>query len=260
MKSFVKNNKGILFIVIFSLLFLVFMPREVVYINEYDTLLNGQELNIIEIDDSELVNSYLEEHITNIEYICNIFGINKDIVINNIKDNYTSVDLYNIDDFDKFLVDYLLELEDIDKTLFNNDLVPSSSSKEYIVALIKYFSNMYNVDFTIAASIAEVESSYTASYMLYCNNIYGGIYNGRLIRYKNIEYGVLKYIKLLSDGYFNKGLDTITEIGAVYNPVVENGVRYAKPVWVNNVSNALERYMEHDDVTINDLVNLRNVM
>ena len=66
---------------------------------------------------------------------------------------------------------------------------------------------------------------------------------GGLIKYKNIEYGILSYIKLLSDGYFGKGLTTVEDIGRVYNPTInENGVKIAKPSWVSKVNNALSEF------------------
>ena len=89
--------------------------------------------------------------------------------------------------------------------------------------------------------------------MLNNNNIFGGMANGRLISYKSIEYGTLMYIKLLSEGYFGKGLNTVELIGIIYNPMFnENGVKVAKPTWVNNVKRAMEKYSvkEKLDVTV----------
>ena len=63
------------------------------------------------------------------------------------------------------------------------------------------------------------------------------------------------YIKLLSEGYFGKGLNTVELIGIIYNPMFnENGVKVAKPTWVNNVKRAMEKYSvkEKLDVTVFD--------
>ena len=117
-----------------------------------------------------------------------------------------------------------------------------------MLALLMYFSNIYdNVDFSIAAAIAEIESGYRSSSMLKKNNIFGGMSKGSLIRYKNIEYGILRYVKLLSSGYFGKGLTTVEAIGRVYNPTFnENGEKIAKPSWVANVTKAINNYSDMD--------------
>lgn len=96
--------------------------------------------------------------------------------------------------------------------------------------------------------------------MLNKNNIFGGMYNGNLIGYKNIEYGTLKFIKLLSEGYFGKGLVTVEDIGRVYNPMInESGVKTAKPAWVYNVTLAMEDFIEVEAVDTTLLLSLKNV-
>ena len=154
----------------------------------------------------------------------------------------------------------MFELETRDKTLFNNVRTHGNKDKDYIVKLVKYFSSIYtNVEFTIAAGIANVESGYTSKYMLNKNNIFGGMYNGNLIGYKNIEYGTLQYIKLLSEGYFGKGLTTVEDIGKIYNPMFnESGVKIAKPTWVYNVKLSMENFSDIEDVDTTILNNLKN--
>ena len=70
---------------------------------------------------------------------------------------------------------------------------------------------------------------------------------GKLISYKTIEYGVLKYIKLLSESYFGLGLNTVETIGKKYNPVYENGVKKANPTWVKNVNAVMDKYQNYTD-------------
>ena len=164
-----------------------------------------------------------------------------------------------MDSFDKIVLDYLLTLEESEKELFNNKRISNQMDKDYIVKTLKYFSDMYaNVDFGIAAGIANVESGYTSKYMLSKNNIFGGMYNGGLISYKTIEYGVLKYVILLSEGYFGKGLVTIEDIGRVYNPTFESGIKIAKPAWVYNVTKSMELFADIQEVDTTDLINLKN--
>ena len=138
--------------------------------------------------------------------------------------------------------------------MFGKNKVYCTKDSGYIINLINYYTDIYdNVDYSIATAIGEIESGFTSRYMLNNNNIFGGMANGRLISYKSIEYGTLMYIKMLSEGYFGKGLNTVELIGIVYNPMFnENGIKVAKPTWVNNVKRAMQKYSvkEKLDVTI----------
>ena len=92
--------------------------------------------------------------------------------------------------------------------------------------------------------------------MLANNNIYGGMtYKQTLIKYKNIEYGVLSYIRLLSKNYFGKGLTTLESIGRVYNPTFDaNGNKVANPYWLNLVNKTKLYYTDTaPEVTIEQL-------
>lgn len=197
-----------------------------------------------ELTEEEILDILLEEKNQVIDFYAKTFQINKDTLTLILRAKYQELNLLNTDNFDYVVIEYLLELEKSNKELFSNKIIPCQDSKEYMVALIKYFTNIYNnVDFNIAAAIAQIESNYSAPGMLNKNNIFGGMYNGNLIKYKNIEYGILKYIKLLNDGYFNKGLTTVESIGRVYNPTFnENGIKVAKQSWVNSVTKELENF------------------
>ena len=214
-----------------------------------------------ELSDEEKLTILLEDNKNNIDFYSNTFQISSEILTNKIKENYLNLNLLDSENnFDRILLDYLLILESDEKELFDRTKMPCNYSKEYIVALINYFSNLYdNVDYSIAAGIAQVESGFTAQYMLYNNNVFGGMAGGRLISYRNIEYGILNYIKLLSEGYFSKGLNTIESIGSVYNPTYnESGVKVAKPSWVNNVTKASLEYLNREYVDINVLNSLKS--
>ena len=169
---------------------------------------------------------------------------------------------YNRPYLNRFIVNgHFYERNDIilafaQKVSFDDD------SKEYIIALLIYFSNIYdNVDFSIAAAIAQIESGYTVQSMLNKNNVFGGMSGGGLIKYKNIEYGILSYVKLLSDGYFGKGLTTVEDIGRVYNPTYnENGVKIAKPSWVSKVNNAIDEFINmENDISIAEVLALKAI-
>ena len=69
----------------------------------------------------------------------------------------------------------------------------------------------------------------------YCNQ------NG-LITYKNIEYGVMQYIKKMSEQYYDRGLNTVETIGYVFCPKNVNGVKTVSSHWVNLVNKALAVY------------------
>lgn len=93
--------------------------------------------------------------------------------------------------------------------------------------------------------------------MLSVNNVFGGMYNGRLIRYHNIEYGVYRYIKLLNNNYFGKGLTTFETIGRYYCPVTIDGIKQTNPHWLSLVNNITHKYIEHNINTIEDVISLK---
>lgn len=204
------------------------------------------------ITEEQKLELYLNEYEAEIKFFAKTFGISEETLLNKLSNDYITLNLLNTDEnIGKVLINYLFNLESSESNLFVNTITPCNESKEYILSLINYFSNLYgNVDFEIAAAIAEVESGFSAPSMLNKNNVFGGVASGRLISYKNIEYGILRYIKLLSEGYFAKGLTTVETIGRVYNPTYnEQGVKIAKPTWVNHVNNAMSNYQEILDIT-----------
>ena len=191
----------------------------------------------------------LESYSDQIKFYAKVFAIDEDVLYHKLQENYDTLNIEANQAIDQTIIDYLFNLEKEDKTLFNNKLVPGNGvDKKYILSLIDYYCSIYsNVDFAIAASIAHIESGFRAKTMLKNNNIFGGMTKGKLISYKNIEYGILKYIKLLNDGYFTQGLTNIDTIGRKYNPVMENGVKKANPIWVKNVKSVLSKYQEYND-------------
>ena len=201
----------------------------------------------IALEENSFINDLIDNHQNEINFYSLTFGINKDILIDKIK---IEQNLFKDNNFDRTLLNYLENLEKTESDLFNNELISCNKDKEYIISLISYFSNLYeNVDFKIAASIAMVESGFQSKNMLNKNNIFGGMYQGKVIQYKNIEYGVYKYIKMLSEGYFDKGLNTIEKIGIHYNPTYnENGQKIAKPSWVYNVNNQMDKFNDYEGI------------
>lgn len=193
----------------------------------------------------EQIINLLTKNQKEIDFYANMFEIDKQILINKITQDYK---LFLNKDFDKTLIQYLETLEEQEENIFKQDIVKNIKSKDYMLGLISYFTKIYdNVDFNIAASIAMVESGYSSKYMLNKNNVFGGMYQGKLIQYKNIEYGIYKYIKILSEGYFAKGMDTIEKIGIIYNPTLDNnGNKVAKPSWVYNVNHCLEDFKKYN--------------
>ena len=210
------------------------------------------------LSEEEILNIFLTNNTNTIKFMSDMFQIDNEVLLNKLREDYQSINLLD-NDLDKTLLDYMIALEDSNPELFSKKLNVSNPSKEYMIALIKYFCDYYgNVDFSIAAAIAEIESGYSAKSMLNKNNIFGGMSSGGLIKYKNIEYGIYSYIKLLSEGYFGKGLTTVEAIGRVYNPTYnEAGVKIAKPSWVANVSNAMSDYSVMDTVEIEALLSLK---
>jgi hypothetical protein len=210
------------------------------------------------------VSDFIDSHDSLFTFYADTFQIDKEYLINKVKENNDSATFNELDLFktgnifssaDESILNYLYNLSLTNKNLFSNRRVPCNKNKEYILNLIDYYCSIYqNVDSRIAKSIAEIESGYSSKYMLNANNIFGGMSSSGLITYKNISYGVLSYIKLLNDSYFSVGLNTVSKIGYKYNPTVnENGVKVANPTWVSNVTRAGSKYV-HKAVTTNDLV------
>lgn len=245
MKDYVlKNKKGLLLVLIGIL---VTGLIEFKNYHKHDILTQSFSYAVIE-------NSEMKE-ITPEEKRINIINANQEkiafyahtfrIDLKTLNDLLKTDLVLDEDNFDENLINYLFNLEKENKKLFNNEIVNSKPSKEYMIALINYFTTIYpDVDFAISAAIAQIESGYASKYMLKCNNIFGGMSSGKLIKYKTIEYGILKYIKLLNDGYFHKGLTTVEAIGRKYNPVLTENGKIASPTWVANVSKAIPKYQD----------------
>jgi hypothetical protein len=211
------------------------------------------------IDERFTINYYLENNKEKISFYANTFKIDEDTLKEKLQEDADELSLLDTDDLDTLLINYLFDLEVDKKDLFNSKVSPYTGGKEYIIALISYFTNIYNVvDFDVAAAIGEIESGFTNSSMLKVNNIYGGLSSGRLLRYKTMEYGVLKYIKMLNDSYYEKGLNTVETIGKVFNPIYsDNGTKIANPNWVYNVNKAKAKYTNYEQVT--DIIDLQNL-
>ena len=266
MKEYINKNKKGLILLSIGVVLLIFSFGLHYFVNKDDIIVHSISYNVdAEVPEStrilseeEILNIFLTNNIDTIKFMSDMFQIDNEVLLNKLREDYQSINLLD-NDLDKALLDYMIALEDSNPELFSKKLNVSNPSKEYMIALIKYFCDYYgNVDFSIAAAIAEIESGYSAKSMLNKNNIFGGMSSGGLIKYKNIEYGIYSYIKLLSEGYFGKGLTTVEAIGRVYNPTYnEAGVKIAKPSWVANVSNAMSDYSVMDTVEIEALLSLK---
>lgn len=215
---------------------------------------------------------FLAQRRDTVEFLAKTFAVNKDYVVNelvniNSKDKYIennigrilneNGELIDYGSFEKGLIEYLFKLRNINPSVFDEAWVPYQGDSEYVEDLIRYFTKIYdNVDYLTAISIGASESGYyKVTYMLNYNNIFGGMGSNGLIQYKNIEYGVLSFIRLLSYNYYGVGLDTVESIGQVYCPVFESGVKIASPHWVNLVYNAMNYYQDsYEELTASELI------
>ena len=263
MKNYIKTNKNKIFIYIGIMIgvIILLMPdhSEHLELEHEASTVAPQMMKELSLEDK--INRVLSINEDTISFAALTFQIDKNLLLNKLKENYDVLNfLDNNENFDRILYDYLINLEEEEKELFGNEKNTDNQNKEYIVNLIKYFTSIYSdVDFKTAAGIANVESGYVSERMLKKNNIFGGLYNGRLIDYKSIEYGTLKYIKLLNDGYYNKGLNTVELIGRVYNPTKnDDGIKIAKPAWVNNVVSAMEQFNDVAEVDASMLIYAKN--
>ena len=193
-----------------------------------------------------------------IKFFSEIFGYNYEDVLNNLKEInngiYNEHNIGNIknnkDELIKFksfeygLIEYFYDLSKEKILKKTNKYVPYAGNSEYIENLIIYFSSIYdNVDSKLLLGIGAAESGYyKAKYMLRQNNIYGGMSSKGLIKYNNIELGVLTYVRMMSRNYYAKGLTNLYSIGKVYCPTYENGSKIASPHWISLINKALIKY------------------
>ena len=215
----------------------------------------------------------LDNHDKAVTFLAKTFGINRDVIIANLLEvnNAGPVNELNIgrltdasgnlltyNSFDRGLIEYLYVFANNNPSLVDNTHIGYSGSREYVENLIKYFTSIYpEVDYLTTISIGAAESGYyTASGMLYANNVYGGMGSGGLISYKNIEYGILSYVKYLNDYYYGMGLTTVESIGYKYCPSIDaNGNKVTSPHWLSLVYRAKSVYAEtNNNVTIDLLL------
>ena len=218
--------------------------------------------------------AYITEYQADIELLSNTFGIDYNLILEDLKSRYNE-DEFSVNNVGYLrdingelieyhtpqygLVEYFYEFMEMHPDLVNNQYVPYYGSSKYVEDLIIYFTqNIYtNVDTAIALSIGAAESGYyQVKYMLSVNNVYGGMSSTGLIHHKNIEYGVLSYVRMLSRNYFGKGLTSISSIGYVYCPTKDSsGNKIASPHWINLVSTAMNKYQGYNfDINAIDLL------
>lgn len=215
---------------------------------------------------------YLSDNNDTVEFLTKTFGIDKDLIkedlisrnkdvaynINNIgllKDK--SGNLKDFGSFEKGFIEYLFDYAKKNPINVSKKYVPYEGKADYVVDLIRYFTNIYNnVDYVTAVAIGAHESGYyKVKYMLRYNNVYGGMGSNGLIKHKNIEYGVLSYIRMLSIYYYGAGLNTVESIGRVYCPSKIDGKTVARPSWVKNVKIAMNYYKDsYEEVSVSKLI------
>lgn len=243
---------------------------------ENEVILAGPKEEVIVESPTSEIDNYITTNAEKIEFYSKAFGVKYEDIINDLYKRHENSDkefeLTNIglllnksgnvkvfDTEEYGLVEYFYDFVKKNPKKVNNKRVPYKGKAGYVENLIIYYTtHVYtNVDTNIALSIGAAESGYyKVKYMLACNNVFGGMGSKGLIKYKNIEYGVLSYIRLLSRRYFAKGLDTIQSIGRVYCPVLDNnGYKTASPHWINLVSTAMNKYNKvNKQIEIKDLI------
>jgi hypothetical protein len=231
------------------------------------------EVVTVEPDQFEMtLTSYADE----IKFFAKAFGIKHDVILEDLKARHeankeldfkeTNIgyllndkgQVKTFDSIERGIVEYFYNFAEKNPKKVNSKRVPCTDKPAYIKNLVIYYTQKIykNVDTATALSIAQIESGYRAKGMLKANNINGSMSKGKLVKYKNIEYGVLSYIRLLSRGYYGKGLNTVKKIGKKYNPTFDNnGNKIANPKWVKSVSSYLNKMKKLNyNVTIQDLL------
>lgn len=220
--------------------------------------------------DTMTIDDYITTYKADIEFLSKTFGVNVDDIIGDLKNVYEN----NLDkEFENTNVGFILNKDGSIKKYKNvlyglveyfydyveknpkkaiKKRIPYTGEAEYIENLIIYYTkHIYtNVDTAVALSIGASESGYyKVKYMLKSNNVFGGMGRKGLIKYNNIEFGVLSYVRLLSKNYYSKGLETIESIGRKYCPTSDSfGNKIASPHWVSLVKTAMKKYNNYDYV------------
>lgn len=222
------------------------------------------------------VDHYITTYADELEFFAKTFGVNYEDIIVDLRDRYDSSDKEfeetnigflldkkgNVKTFESIeygIVEYFYDYVEKHPRKINKKRVPYTGDASYVENLIIYYTtHIYtNVDTTVALSIGAAESGYyKVKYMLKCNNVFGGMSSKGLIKYRNIEYGVLSYIRLLSKNYYGKGLTTISAIGRVYCPTYDDfGNKVASPHWKKLVNTAIKKYKKYNfEIKMSDLI------
>lgn len=241
--------------------------------NEVELAGPKKEVNVNITDIDNYITTYKDE----ITFFAKTFAVNEEYILADLKERYSSREFEFEQNNVGFLTEKNGEVKTYDSVLYglveyfydyvennprkvNKKRVPYTGDAKYVENLIIYFTtHIYtNVDTTTALSIGAAESGYyKVKYMLKCNNVFGGMSSKGLIKYRNIEYGVLSYIRLLSKNYYGKGLDTISKIGRKYCPKYDSfGNKIASPHWIKLVSAAKKKYSKYDfTIETKDLLN-----
>ena len=195
---------------------------------------------------NNIINDFINNNIKIFQFYADTFEINIDtlkdqIIINNKDQIFNEKDITNsgivYDSLDKNLINYLFQLEKTNPKLFQNKHINGSKySRNDIYKLLEYYCSVYSdVDYKTLASITYIETgNLNSSYMLNKNNIYGGMSNNGLLSYKNMSYGVLTYVKLMNDKYYQVGLNTIDKISKKFNP--------GHSEWAGNVKSVMYKF------------------
>lgn len=219
-------------------------------VNDIAMYIDNNEIEEVsrEIKESDILANFFLEYDDTIRFLTNTFQIDYEVFLELLKNNYIHLELLDTDKVEYTLVNYLWTLNNTEISLFNKNRRVEEANKEYTIALIKYFTSIYtDVDFALATAIVEVESGFISSSMVNANNLFGALTsNHNLIIYRNPEFGILSYIKLLNDNYYGFGLNTVESIGRKYNPVYLNGVKEASPTWVANIYKVLPKYSNYE--------------
>lgn len=244
------------------------------YAEENEVELAGPKEEVtVEISD---INYYITIYADEIEFFAKTFGVKKEDIILDLRKRsenskyefeptnigYLLSKKGNLKTFDSVeygLVEYFYDYVENNPRKVNKKRVPYQGGSKYVENLIIYYTtHIYkNVDPVTALSIGAAESGYyKVKYMLRCNNIHGGMSSKGLIKYRNIEYGVLSYVRMLSRSYYGKGLDTVSKIGRKYCPVYDDfGNKIASPHWKKLVNTAIKKYKKYNlEIEVSDLL------
>lgn len=192
------------------------------YVDRYSTIYN--------------LNSYKVEYI-----IGDNTNIISDDIINKTDKEIEIMALKIVKDIKRNPDDYGIEKGQLEELRYTKDL----SIRE----IVKYYSDLFDIDSNLVFAIECFESGYYESDMVKAYNNPGSLRgNGDFYKYDNIEQGIISHVLTLKEYYIDKGLDTPDKMQSIYCPDGSNWAENVNIIYndINNNEECIKIYDEKE--------------